>query len=183
MSSVEITFTTRRMPHSTGIHRITRAPEQLYYLLLFSTAPAYAGDASAWRSWIQMGFSLGLKDGPPGAARPDRLTRSVAPEARRLTVRLESANGDALLGVVRIVQAAEQARAAVTGTGEEARGIALAARPEVASLLTRQVAAALEKAGLRPDETQTLMGVLHRALGALADEDVTSVVVAQPTAV
>ena len=173
MATLTIEFETARMPYSTLFHRIVRAPEHLYYALLFSSSPEYTGP-DPWLSWLAMGFGLALKEGPPGAHTDDRLYPSVRSGARQTLVTATSANGAALKQLGEALGAIEDVRRSGDGR-EPSSARALAANGVVSRLIVDVVHRGLAEAGLRPAEVRTFDAVLNRAFAALTDPNIFSV--------
>ena len=74
--TLSVVFDTVRMPHTTQFRRLERGTEELYYALVFTT-DAYQGRPEVWVSWVEMGFGVGLQEGPPDAdlVADDRIER------------------------------------------------------------------------------------------------------------
>ncbi len=175
MPSFDMVVNTRRMLRSTPFHRMTKAPERLYYIVLFSTSPAYASRAEVWRSWLQMGFILSMKDPPSEAAEADRLAWTVTSEGTRTAVHLSSPRGEVLETVRTVLQAVEAARPTLAGKDGAAKARALLASKPVSERVLGPASRAFKAAGLRKDESDTLADLLAKALVALADDDIASV--------
>ena len=174
MATLTIEVTTRRMPHSTQFHRIVRAPEHLYYALLFSVDAAYAGP-DPWLSWLGMGFGLALKEAPPAAREEDKLSRSVHSTARHTVITASSLNGGILGRLSDLLQVVEDVRESVVGKGPGERVQAVTSSPEVSGLVLDPVREALANAGLRQEEAQALEAQIQRAFAALTDGDIASI--------
>jgi hypothetical protein len=97
------------MPHGSQFKRIHKAVEHLYYLVLFTSVPEYAGRSDTWESWLQVGTDLGVREAPKVVAPADRYVDSIYSGARevRITPRGNAQALDRLAQLLRSVPGIE----------------------------------------------------------------------------
>jgi hypothetical protein len=129
-ATLSVSVHTSRMPHGSEFKRIHKAVEHLYYLVLFTEAPEYAGRSDAWQSWLDVGTDLGVREAPKVVAPADRYVDSIYSGARevRITVR---GNSQALDRVAQLLQSVR---------GAESQLAAAALPPRFQDLLRQSVA-------------------------------------------
>src|SRR5215469_729352 len=116
--SLSVTFDAKRMPHTTEFLRITRSPERLYYLLLFSGDSA---GANGWSSWVNVGFNLAVKEAPPGTAKSDRVKVTTYPDPRHFAVELQGGNGQVIAELKGLLMQIESERGYLSGKDASTR--------------------------------------------------------------
>ena len=174
MPSLELVINSRRMPYSTLFSRWMKAPEHLYYLLLFSTNHSYANSADAWRSWLQVGFNLAVKDAPPAAAKPHRIRVTVGHQWRRIEISIDGGDRKTLADLEHLLQTIEKLRPSVTGREDTERATTLMADKEINAQLMSPLKQTFKACSLRVDEVEALRRPLAQALYALTDDYITS---------
>ena len=174
MPSLEVAINSRRMPYSTLFSRWMKAPEHLYYFFLLSIHPSYAGDAEAWRSWIRMGFSLALRDGPP-SAKAHRLVMNAHHTPRRIVMSIEGGDADTMAELEKLIRTIDTLRPSLAGKEDQACGEALFSNALIDNQLVRPAKHAWATCGLTAAETAALTGPLKLALAALASDYVTGI--------
>ncbi len=172
--ALNVAVNTRRMPHTTQFSRMIKAPEHLYYFLLLGTNPSYAKNQDVWTSWLQMGFGLALREGPPGSAKADSLKITVHHTPRRIESVVEGGHKETVAKLEKLMKAIEGLRPSVASKDEAGRAQAVAANKEVAAQLLAPVEAAFKANGLRPQEIASFHAPLNQALFTLTDPDITS---------
>lgn len=178
MSSFDMVVASRRMLRSTPFHRVTKAPEALYYVALFATGGTYTGRPEVWRSWLQLGFALSTKDPPPDALEADLLEWTVTSKGARTAVHLSSARDDVLGTVMEVLRAVEGCRSGLAGQDNAAKAEAVLSDTVMSERIAKPAGRAFAAAGLRPDEAGAITGHVTRTLTALLDDDIASVTVA-----
>jgi hypothetical protein len=141
-ATLTVSIATTRMPHGSEFKRLHKAVEHLYYLVLFTSVPEYAGREDTWRSWLDVGTDAGVREAPKAVAAADRYVADVYSGARETRVTARG-NAQALEQVAELVQsvsgAAAQLGGAVSGRFAELL------RQSVSSLSVKDVA------GIRAD--------------------------------
>jgi hypothetical protein len=151
-----------------------KAPEHLYYFLLLSTHPSYKGKAEAWRSWLQMGFSVELRDGPP-AAREHKLVSTIYHTPRRIEMTFDAVDPSTMVNLERLIRTLNSLRASVNSLEDEVRGEGLSSHPEIHKQLLAPLNEALAACGLLDSERAALMAPLKQALAALTSDYVVGI--------
>ena len=183
MPSLNLAVNTSRMPFTTKFSQISRAPEHLYYALLFSTNPAYSKREDVWITWLEMGFNLAIRDAPPGAAPSDRIVRTVHHTPRRIEMSLEGGRRTEVAKLEGLLKTIEGLRKGISAKEPSARAKTLMANKEVNAALVAPVMAALKGAKLRPSEIELFESTIGQALYTLTDPDITSVEVGAKIAI
>jgi hypothetical protein len=171
--TLRLQIETVRMPHSTQIAKLRKGLEDFYYAILLTTEKRYVGRGETWRSWVSMGFSLGLLDPPEGVADEDRIKTSICSDGKRLV--LSTAGGDQTIQTVvtDLLCHIEELRPNIRGDDSQ-RADLLAADPKIDRTLLRPVALAVEACQLPPAATQLLLNSLRRGLVALTHPEILS---------
>ena len=175
MATLNMVVTSKAAPITTQMRRFDKGVEQFYYASLFSTSPAYANKADPWRSWLKMGFHLGLKDGPPDASQADRLEVTVRPDGKYFELQASSSNNAELQKLHTLLQSIEALRGSLAGKDGAARAKELVANDKIAQQLVKPVVDSLNRSAFRPDEVESFMGMIERGLIALTDDEITTI--------
>jgi hypothetical protein len=117
-SELEVALFTPRMLDGTRFRRAWKSVEHLYYLVLFSESPGYAGTPAPWREWIETGLDLAVRRPPAGARPQDWLSVSVYSGAREIRLRLRCEHADGLRLLERTLEQLEQQRRSETGESQ-----------------------------------------------------------------
>jgi hypothetical protein len=176
---MEVVFTTRRMPHTTQLWRMHRAIEDVYYLTLFSNASAYVDEPAVWQSWLGMGFSVGLREPPPGARSGDRVRTSVRSDGKTLTVTAAGGDAAALDRSASILRRVEELRSSANGH-DDARVDAVLRDEFLAAELLTPLREAMGRAALAPERADPFVDLVRRDLESLLYPDITTMAVVAP---
>jgi hypothetical protein len=175
MNQLQVVVECSSMLISTQFFRFSKAVEQFYYALLFSSED-YAG-TDPWNSWAEIGFHIAVKSAPPAAGNNDLLTVDTRP-GRTFEVTAVSNNGRALARLSETLQAIERARSALPTGSEEARLKALLDNPGVESHLLRPLRESLKRHSVPNDEAESIWSMIKRGLSALTNWQIQSVKIA-----
>ena len=174
--TLAIAIETRRMPNTTKFRRIVKAPENLYYFLLFSGNSRYQGSQETWQTWLDMGFNLAVRDAPPGAAREHHALFTVKPRPRVTEISVTGGEPKTMDGLDRLLRALEKRRPQVSSIQEPAaRAKAAMGDKEIESQLLMPAMNALRAASLTPRVINGFIDPLDQAIAALTDDYITSV--------
>jgi hypothetical protein len=173
--TVQLVFDTVRMPHTTQFRRIERGVEELYYDLLFTSKTAYQDRPDVWASWVEMGFGVGLQEGPPGADRDDRIQISMRTQGKRMTLTASGGDDETRSQLSALLAHIETLRGALRGRDDSQRADHVVADERVAAQLVTPVTTAIGQAGLSPADQQLLITALRRNLAALTHPELGTV--------
>jgi len=174
MANLNVTIDTSRMLDGAQFRHASKGVERLYYLLLFSTAPAYTGKVEPWVFWTAQGVNLSVREAPPGAAILDRLRISISPGARRIGLRATGGHKEALEKLRNVLAEIDKIRPSVAELSDSERPAMVMANTAIASALVEPLQKALAQSGIRKEERAALENVLHQALAGLTDREITS---------
>ena len=175
MATLKVIVNHKRAPVGTQQIRLTRGVEQLYYALLFSGSPPYKDRSDVWRSWLKIGFHVAVKVPPPGAAESDKAVQNSISNGKAPEVHILSSNMKTLERLQSVLLDVDGMRNAVAGKEEASKTAVLLEGSQVAQQLVKPLLAAVNQAGLHPDEVEEYMYMARRALLALTHDDVTSI--------
>jgi hypothetical protein len=161
------------MPHSTQIAKLRKGIEDFYYAILLTTEKRYIGRDEIWRSWMDMGFSLGLLEPPAEVADEDRIKTSIYSDGKRLVLSISGGDQKVQTVVTDLLCHIEELRPNIRGDDSQ-RADLLAADLKVDGKLLRPVAQALEACQLPPADGQLLLNSLRRGLVALVHPQILS---------
>jgi hypothetical protein len=153
--------------------RIAKGIEQLYYVRLFSSSPAYA-DGDIWRRWHEHGFHVATFAPPPGMAAGDRIrVRSQGPSPTPV-ISVDGANVDALKDLESVLHTIDQVRPTVAGRNIADRATALRAG-ELGRVLAGDLVGKVQAAGLGQPEVDDFLAMLQRGFDALTNDEITAI--------
>ncbi len=175
MNQLRIVVDCSSMLISTQLFRFSKAVENFYYALLFSSE-AYAGE-KPWDSWAEMGLSIAVRSAPPGAKPGDRLTVDTAP-GRTFEITASSGNRNALTAVSELLREIERTRTTLGSQSGEALVQALLDHSAIKSRLVRPVRESLERNAVPKQSADAIWSMVSRGLGALTNSQIKSVNVA-----
>jgi hypothetical protein len=179
MTTLNMTVTTQKMPHTSEFFAVVKAVEHFYYALLFSTDASYAGRTEPWTSWIEQGFSAAIRQAPPETGEMDKLTTSVRSDGKLIEMTASSLNGEVLDKLARLLAAVDSHR---VSTGSAGANDAPASK-DIQEQLLVPVSEALRKSGLDSRDSNAITEVLQKGLRALTYRDVDSIKVSAGMAV
>lgn len=173
--SLAIAIETRRTPNTMKFRRFVKAPENLYYFLLFSGNSRYQGSRETWRTWLDMGFNLEVRDAPPGAALEHHALFTMKPRPPVAEISVTGGDAQTLGRLERLLRAVENNRPQVSSIQDPtARAKAAMADKEIDSQLVMPVMNALRAAWLTPREISGFVAPLDQAIATLTDGFITS---------
>jgi hypothetical protein len=167
---------TSRMLNGTAFKRVPKAIEHLYYLVLFSTGPDYAGGDAGWRSWLAEGTNLGVKAAPHAVTAEDTYRFAIHSGARDVTV-TATGNPSALAAVAAIAVALDRLRPATAGKPSSDKAAAVLADPAISELVGGPVNANLNKGSLEPDQAEHIRSVLTDSFEWLSSDQIVAITV------
>ena len=175
MSTVNLTYDTKRMLYGTQLQRLYRGIEHLYYMLLFSKGPGYAGKVEPWISWAEIGLGYTIRSAPPGARESDRMLVTVwnPTHSRQVNITASSSNEETTKELVELLNNVEKIRKSQSATTEDGRLEAVLKDPAISNMLVAPVERALALPGLRRTEVEAFRRTPGRAVLALTDTDIT----------
>ena len=165
MTILNVTVTTRTMPHTSEFFGVTKAVERIYYALLLSTLDSYQGQEEPWQSWVEQGFSLAIRQPPPGTDPEDALITSVRSRGKIIEITASSEHQELLDQGAGVLEAVEVS--SIAGPSEPS--------PTLQQLLQDPVAEAMRASGVATRTQDAVNDSLSKALGALTYRDVTSI--------
>lgn len=177
MATLKVIVNHKRAPIGTQQLRLSRGVEQVYYALLFSGSPSYKDRSDVWRSWLKIGFHVAVKVPPPGTAESDKAVQNTVSNGKAPEVHILSSNKETLERLQSVLLDIDGMRDAVAGKEEASKAALLLESSGVARQLVEPVLAAVNRAGLRPDEVEEYMSMVRRAVLALTHDDVTSILI------
>ncbi len=174
MPTLTIEVTHKAAPITTQMKQYDKGVEHFYYAGLF-TQPPYTTKEQVWRSWLRMGFHIGIRETPRAAAKTDRLVIDVFADGKLMRVSASSQNREALKRLQAFLQHIDGLRVSQQGKTIEARAKAVEADNKVREQLVAPVVDSLKKANFSGEEVDSFLRMIHRALTALTDEEITTV--------
>ncbi len=156
MTTLNMTVTTRKMPHTSEFFAIGKAVEHFYYALLF-TEIEYDNVLGRWSSWQTMGFSNAIKDPPPDSDEIDRLRRSVFSNGKVTQITFTSRRRQLLETLAEIITDIDAAK--------------------VDEQIVVPVTASLRESGASTHDVAAFEEVIERGLKALTHRDIVSIAI------
>lgn len=165
MTILDVTVTTRIMPNTSVFFGVTKAVERIYYALLLSTVDSYQAQEEPWQSWVEQGFSLAIRQPPPGTDPEDALITSVRSRGKIIEITASSQHQELLEQVAGVLEAVELSGSAGPSTTS----------PALQQLLHDPVAEAMRASGAATRTQDAVNDSLSKAMAALMYRDVTSI--------
>jgi hypothetical protein len=174
MSQLRMVVECSSMLISTQFFRFSKAVEQFYYALLFSSDGYGGGGAAVWDSWAEIGFHIAVRTAPPAAKESDRLTVDTMP-GRRFEVIAIGGNRNAMTRLAQSLQEIEHARTALASGSEDARLAALMDNPAIERSLLQPIRDSLQVSAVSKEKTEEIWSMVKRGLTALTNWQIESV--------
>jgi hypothetical protein len=175
VAELRIVVRSSRMPHTSQLWRVHRGIEELYYALLFARSGRYPDAHGAWRTWSEMGSSVGLREAPPAARREDRPVMSLRSDGKTVTVTASGGDPATVEQLARVVRRIAELRPGISGATEVERAEQLLADDELAADFRTPVAESMRAAALPAEDAERLGAMIRRDLAALVYPDITAV--------
>jgi hypothetical protein len=176
MAVLRMRVTTARMPPTPEFFAVVKAVERFYYALLFSTHVEYSGRPEPWRSWVEQGFSVAIRQPPPQTREPDALATSVRSDRKVIELTAVSFHDRLLAKVGDLLAAVSADQLAHPGDGPGRRPPPdVGVSSELRERLIEPVAAALRSSGVDKRTSDRIMDMLLAAIRALQYRDIVSI--------
>ena len=175
MATLSVSMDTKKVLFGTQMKRIQKGIEHLYYLLLFSTAPAYSKSADPWHLWYHQGTEQVVRVPPPGARQPDRYLDSLRYEARALHITALSSNKDTFAKLDTVLAEIDNLRLSLAGKPDADKLKDLLSSKRIAETLVAPVTEVIKRNGLPVEQGDTFLELMNKALLFLSDSDVVAV--------
>ena len=200
---LEFRFDTKRCLHTTQVFKLKKAVEHLYYFSLLTGSPKYAINIAGgewgvdrftsspsssqrvgrtissierlWASWVKMGFSTSLVEGPPEVARTDRVRTETQPEARYTIIRAESSTVGAIKTIEQVLVGIDTLRSHFQNQDDSSRLQVLVGDSKVVQTLVDPVKSTLTQISLRSFESERVVEALYDCLIWVTDNDIVGI--------
>jgi hypothetical protein len=179
----EFQVNTTRTLDSTKLMKQPKALENLYYMKLMTTTPAYAKNGTLWLNWYRMGFGTNIREGPPAINRNDRAFVDTEPGRRWVRLRLRSERPELNKAVEALaLRAGTALMPQWKGKDEAGRLKILTEDKEIQTNLLNPVIAALKPFNLRAEEADRIIRAAQEGVLWLTDNDFSGLEVGDWTA-